>query len=129
MITLADNNNPNPRQQTENKMNIIVAEIKNLRTLVANSDNLKHGLESGKDPRVVAGWIMNSELSYLKAQILTGGDELAQEILAVVRPIYKEANKLGYEMKGLPASTVYQGRALWAVAGTIRSLCKAALDY
>jgi len=109
----------------------IIATVKNLRTLVANSNALKVGLESNgrKDARVVGHWIMSGELGYMNSQILTGSDEQAEEILEVVAPIIKEASKLGYEMKGLPASTVYQAQALRAVAGTLRSLAKARLDY
>ena len=94
----------------------IIATTKNLRTLVANSQALNIGT---KKVLVVASWIMNGELSYMNSQILTGSDEQAEEIIEVVAPIIAEAQKLGYEMDGLPASTLFQARVLWSVAGTL----------
>lgn len=106
----------------------IIATTKNLRTLVANSQALNIGFNK-KSPQVVASWIMNGELGYMNTQILTGSDEQAEEIIEVVAPIIAEAQKLGYEMDGLPASTLFQARVLWSVAGTLRSIAKARLDY
>lgn len=108
-------------------MNVYIDTIKNLRTLVANSQKLNIGF-GVKSPQTVANWIMNAELSYMNSQIISGGDEQATEILKVVSPILKEANKIGYEMDGLPDSTVFQAKVLWCVADTISTMCNNKLN-
>ena len=105
-------------------MNITIESIKNLKTIVANSNALKVGLASnGKKSAVtVANWILNGELGHLNQTISCGSREFAQEILEAVNPIIEEAIKIGWDMDGLPDSTVYQAQALLNVATTIEDI-------
>ena len=109
-------------------MSIIVATVKNLRALVANSNALKVGKEKQKDPFVVSSWILTGELGYMNRAIHNGSLEFAQEILKVVTPISEEAEELGWNMDGLPASTVYQARALCGLATDIEDMCNRRIE-
>ena len=100
-------------------MSIITSTIKNLRTIVAESSALKN--KGKKDHVVVASWITNGQLDWIGFQLHNGSREQAEQAIEAVTPILKEADKIGWSMDGLPASTVFQARALRCVAKTIKN--------